>query len=89
MEEFARILAPYGYDYMVSATSIPGPGNTIVVFATLGDFMAACVTADCCGTRERKVLWVLSCGGSDEEGYTHEANLVHRASRELFVGAGV
>lgn len=52
-------LNPLGYYYMVSITGINGPGNYIVVYATLGDFYVACVSA------KAKVLWNHSCGGSE------------------------
>lgn len=80
MEKIAEALKPYGFDWVVSITGIPGPGNIVVVFATMGDLLTACLTHD------YKVVWVLSCGGS-EDGYTEDANAVHESARALFAKA--
>ena len=58
MEDIKETLKPLGYEYLVSTTSIPGPGNLIVVYATLGDYYVACIS------RDNKVLWNYSCGGT-------------------------
>lgn len=78
LDDIVQALKPYGYDYLESITGVAGPGNMVVVFWTAGDCLTACVSHDA------KVIWVLSCGGTGE-GYTDDANEVHRLSRELFV----
>jgi hypothetical protein len=65
-ERLARVLKPYGYEWLVAAVGISGPGNLVVTFAAPGDFFTACVTHD------DRVLWCLSCGGT-KDGYTDKA----------------
>jgi hypothetical protein len=57
LDDVVLALKPYGYQWLVSATGITGPGNLIIVFAGLGDFYTACLTHD------SRVLWCHSCGG--------------------------
>ena len=54
-------LKAHGFDYPVAMVGIPGPGNWVVVFASLGDFHVACVNYD------NQVLWCHSCGMTMQE----------------------
>lgn len=78
MERIARALKPYGYDWAQSITFNPGPGSKIVVFATKGDFMTACLTFD------NNVVWVMTCGGSGVLDNSDDANILHQRSRSMY-----
>lgn len=77
-DSIAAALKPYGYEWIVSATGIAGPGSMIVVFAGLGDFYTACLTHD------DQVVWVMTCGGQDVDANTDECNALHRQTRDLY-----
>jgi hypothetical protein len=78
MRDIATALRPFGYEWLVSATGIAGPGNLIVVFAGPGDFYTACVTHD------NQVVWVMNCGGTDEASNIDEVNEMHRKTRDFY-----
>ena len=78
MNKILEALKPYGYAWLESMTCISGSGSSIVVFATEGDFLTACLTYD------YKVVWVMSCGGQEVDANSTEANALHQQSRELF-----
>lgn len=59
LQDIIDALNPYGYLWLVSITGISGPGNYIVVFASMGDFHTACIN------HRAEVLWCHSCGGSE------------------------
>jgi hypothetical protein len=77
-DSVAEALKPYGYEWLVSATGIAGPGNLIVVFAGPADFYTACLTHD------DKVVWVMTCGGQEVDANSFRANYLHDASRDLY-----
>lgn len=78
INKIADALKPYGYEWLVSATGIAGPGSLIVVFAGLGDFYTACLTHD------DQVVWVMTCGGQEVDASTDECNELHAATRKLY-----
>lgn len=78
IRDIAEALKPYGYEWLVSVTGICGPGALIVVFATGGDFFAACLTHD------NQVVWVMSSGASEVDSYIDEVNDLHRKTREFY-----
>jgi hypothetical protein len=77
-DSIAEALKPFGYEWLVSATGISGPGSLIVVFAGPGDFYTACLT------RDDKVVWVMTCGGQEVDSNSDRANELHDASRDLY-----
>lgn len=79
MKNIAEALKPYGYEWLVSATGIAGPGSMIVVFASLGDFYTACLTHD------DQVVWVMTCGGQEIDANTDECNELHATTRKLYL----
>lgn len=78
MRDIAAALNPYGYEWLVSATGICGPGALIVVFAGPGDFLTACLTKD------NEVVWVMTCGGQEVDASIDEINDMHRKSRDFY-----
>lgn len=79
MKDIANALRPYGFEWLVSATGIAGPGSLVVVFSGPGDFYTACLTHD------NKVVWVMSCGMSEVDGSTDEFNKLCAATRQTYI----
>lgn len=77
-DAIAAALKPYGYEWLVSATGIAGPGSMIVVFAGVGDFYTACLTHD------DQVVWVMTCGGQEVDANTDDCNALHQRTRDLY-----
>lgn len=78
MREIEKALKPYGYEWLLSATGIAGPGSMIVVFAGLGDFYTACLTHD------DQVVWVMTCGGQEVDASIDEVNALHGTTRDFY-----
>lgn len=78
MNDVAKALKPYGYEYLVSATGCFGSGALIVVFAGAGDFYTACLTHD------NQVVWIMTCGGQEVAASIDEINELHAKTREFF-----
>lgn len=77
-DAFREALKPYGYDWVISITGISGSGSWIVVFATAGDFLTACITYD------YQVVWVMTCGGQEVDANTDEVNHLNFKAREMY-----
>ena len=59
----ARLLKEeHGMSTIETLTSVPGPGNAVAVYWTLGDCHVACISHDL------KVLWKVTAGGTMEGG---------------------
>lgn len=76
MRNIAAALRPYGYEWLLSATGIAGPGAMIVVFAGSGDFYTACLTHD------DQVVWVMTCGGQEVDSSIDQINALHKITRD-------
>lgn len=61
-KRLAEVLAPLNYQWLLGATGVAGPGNLVVIFATEGDFMCACISHD------DRILWSRPCGGLEDSG---------------------
>lgn len=79
MRDIAEALKPYGFEGIISTTSIPGPGALIVTFWTAGSAYTACLTHD------NQVVWVMAaCCGPEVDCCVDDFNALHAKTRDLY-----